>query len=394
MNKMNILKIKIVFVSSDYPANNHMSYVFVQQLVHALIEKGVQITVVAPQSITHFLVHREPLLPILSKGVTDSGREYQIYRPYIISFGNYHLLSGFERWWNYRVIDKLLTKLNPDILYTHFWSSARWVTYYANQNHKPIFVACGEGDDAIEKMVKVGPERELRLMSSLVKGVISVSSENKRKCVSYKLISPDKVEVIPNSVDLSLFKRRGDRELLRDKIGAKKDDFVVAFVGVFNARKGPDRLAKAISELNDPSIKVIFIGKSFNGYSYDFDCPGILFKGSIDHRSLPEYLNAADIFVLPTQKEGCSNAIVEALAVGLPVVSSNGSFNDDILDSQNSLRINPDSVNEIKESILTLKNNEKLREHMRYTSEQRHDSYSLDARAQKILTFLERMYIQ
>jgi glycosyltransferase involved in cell wall biosynthesis len=149
-----------------------------------------------------------------------------------------------------------------------------------------------------------------------------------------------------------------------------------------------DEVTYVISGVNE------YIGKSFNGYSYDFDCPGILFKGSIDHRSLPEYLNAADIFVLPTQKEGCSNAIVEALAVGLPVVSSNGSFNDDILDSQNSLRINPDSVNEIKESILTLKNNEKLREHMRCTSERRHDSYSLDARAQKILTFLERMYIQ
>jgi glycosyltransferase involved in cell wall biosynthesis len=92
---------------------------------------------------------------------------------------------------------------------------------------------------------------------------------------------------------------------------------------------------------------------------------------------------------LPTQKEGCSNAIVEALAVGLPVISSDGAFNDDILDKKNSIRVNPNDIDAIAEAISTLKGNHALRKDIFEYSKLRHEEYSIERRAEKIVKFIK-----
>lgn len=67
------------------------------------------------------------------------------------------------------------------------------------------------------------------------------------------------------------------------------------------------------------------------------------------------------MFCLPTLNEGCSNAIVEAIACGLPIISSNLPFNDDILDSSNALLVNPESVDDIASAIKQLMDNSDLK---------------------------------
>lgn len=171
--------------------------------------------------------------------------------------------------------------------------------------------------------------------------------------------------------------------------GITEDDFVIVFIGGFSSRKGPDRLAKAISILNDSHIKSIFIGEPFSGYTYDFDCPGIIFKGPLSHDLIPDYLNCADVFVLPTRKEGCSNAIVEALAIGIPVISSNGPFNDDILNDNNSIRVDADDVENLAKAISELKNNAHLRNSMVKYSQSHHSEYTIQKRSERILSFIK-----
>ena len=378
----------LVVVAGDYPAPGHMSFVFVQQLVHAMIGQGATISVVAPQSIVHALVHREKLLPRHMTYQTGGGERYDVYRPYILTLGNSRLFSGVIKSLNNFFLSKVLRKIAPNVVYAHFWSSAQLVCSYAKDNSIPVFVACGEGDNALEDMVRNTSRASLQSLSEIVKGVVSVSSENKRKCIEYKLINEDSIGVFPNCVDIELFQRR-DRHLSRQMIGAKDDDFVIAFVGGFIPRKGPDRLAQAVSAINDSSIKVMFIGKSFPGYPYDFDCPGILLKGPVDHDKLPDYLSAADVFVLPTQNEGCCNAIVEALALGLPVISSNRPFNNDILDDTNSIKIDPDDVSSITDAILKMRNQPDLCQKMGDVSLSRREHYSVQDRARRILSFIK-----
>lgn len=382
----------ITVVAGNYPAPGRAALVFVQQLVHAMIGQGVKVTVVAYQSVIHSLVHREKLLPQHSIGVTENGVEYAIYRPYTLSFGNRDFLKKVMTWFNRRSILSIVRKVNSDVLYAHFWSSALPVYEYALKNRKPLFVACGEGDDALEDMVATMPKEKLEALAFAVTGVVSVSSENKRKCIDFGLSRAENTDVFPNCVNTAFFHKQNAKEL-KDGLGIKDSDFVLCFVGGFIPRKGPDRVAQAIKNLNDPSIKVLFIGKPFPGYAYDFDCPGIIHKGPLDHDLIPEYMSCADVFVLPTQKEGCSNAVVEALAMGLPVISSDGPFNDDILDEKNSIRINPDDVDALTEAIRKLRDDKALRKSMADYSNSRHEEYSIEGRAKRILDFINRVVL-
>ena len=379
----------ITLIAGDYPAEGHQMLVFVQQLVHAMIDLGQGVTVVAPQSIVHAIMHKQKLLPRHSVGTTDLGHKYDIFRPITLSFGKSKLLTKISSWYNRLIITSKVSSLNSDIIYSHFWSSALPIYKYALQHNIPLFVACGEGDNALENMVSSMPKEELNVLASSVTGVVSVSSENKRKCVSFGLAKDEDIDVFPNCVNTSIFHKM-DVSGFKQQLGIKDDDFVIGFVGGFIPRKGPDRIAQAITILNDQHIKVMFIGKPFPGYPFDFDCPGIIHKGPLEHDLLPKYINCSDVFVMPTQKEGCCNAIVEALAMGIPVISSDGTFNDDILDENNSIRIGPNDVDAIANAIKTLKDKPDLRKRMSDYSLAKHDSYSISGRAKRILSFIDK----
>ena len=139
----------ITVVTSNYPAPGHAANVFVQQLVHAIIEQGVKVNVVAYQSIVHSLIRKEKILPLRSKGITDNGIEYDIFRPYIFTTG--HIDFKLINWINKKIIVRKLSSIKSDIIYCHFWSSALPIYEYAFTSKIPLFVACGEGDNALER---------------------------------------------------------------------------------------------------------------------------------------------------------------------------------------------------------------------------------------------------
>src|SRR5699024_5669445 len=95
-----------------------------------------------------------------------------------------------------------------------------------------------------------------------------------------------------------------------------------------------------------------------------------------------------DVFLLPTLAEGCSNAIVEAIACGLPIISSDLPFNDDILDKNNSIRINPLDISEIKSAIIELCNDSEKRESMSESSVKKSKDLTLNKRTKDIIKFM------
>jgi teichuronic acid biosynthesis glycosyltransferase TuaC len=172
-----------------------------------------------------------------------------------------------------------------------------------------------------------------------------------------------------------------NKDYARKKFGFDDNHFIVAFSGEFSDRKGVLRLTNAAEGLD--KVKIALAGKG----KLEPNGTNIIHKGLVNPIDMPDFLSAADVFVLPTLSEGCSNSLIEAMACGLPIVSSNLSFNSDILD--NSILIDPNSVKDIKNAIVFLRDNVELRKKMSEDSLSKIKHLSLENRALNIKEWID-----
>lgn len=373
---------RICVITPSFPTSKTIDFVFVDQLCRAFADLGHKVTVIAPQSLTKCIVRHVPIARRHYTFRTSAGNVVEVYRPYTISFGNtgLKLKVGTSDQAVKRAFNKLKEK--PDVCYGHFWQCIFSIYPLSKEAGIPLCGASGEEDVSyyIDKS-----EAFIQEVGRYVSGVISVSTKNQQECLSLKLVTEDKSIVIPNAIDQTLF-RKLDKKQCRKEFGISDDDFVVVFVGQFMPRKGTLRLDKALKNIGDKKIKAVFIGSGLEDPSYE----GIIHKGRVAHDDVPKWLNAADVFVLPTLNEGCCNAIIEAMACGLPVVSSNLPFNWDVLDENNSIMIDPNNVEEIASAIKELRNDPDKCENMSTSAAKTAEGLTIDKRAERIIGFINK----
>ena len=273
-----------------------------------------------------------------------------------------------------RELDRLVGRL--DLVYAHFFYPAgRAAMRFAKRKHVPFFIA--HGDDSIDPWHL----RKGKLHFRDVTGVVAVSTDNGRFCQEVFAIPESKVAVFPNGVDRTLFFPR-DRVEARRALGLPVGVPLVAFVGHFIPRKGPDRVLSAIEGM--PSVKALMIGEG----PLSLPSERIQFQGVVKHEDLPLYLSAADVFVLPTTGEGSCNAILEAMACGLPVVTSTASFNDDIVIPDVAIRVDPMDVLQIRRATHEVLADRDLRRRMSIRCVEWSAGFSIARRASRITDWM------
>jgi len=346
----------ICFISGGYPKDDDPQYIFLAELVKKIADSGIACTVIAPQSITNSILKKQKLRPFKWMDVTTKGNVITIYQPRVVSFSSLKIMGwSISAIISKRAIVRTFRKIMPqtDILYAHFWDNGVIAGEIANQYNLPFVVATGESKIWVHNLFH---DSYIQKRLKKLAGVISVSTKNLQESKELRLVNGEPSIILPNSIDTGKFKRR-DKSALREKYNFPQDAFIISFLGAFIERKGPLRLLEAVEKLSDPSIKVLFIGAGPQEPNGD----AVLFKGRLPHALVPEYLSCSDVFVLPTLAEGCSNAIVEAMACGLPIISSNLPFNTDILDESNAILIDPMKVEEIAKAIQVLRLNAKIK---------------------------------
>lgn len=378
----------ILISAKSYPSKKNQLTAFVAVLAEEMVRQGVEVTILTTQSLTTCWRHKIPLCWPKSKVMVNTHegvREMTILRPFTITLGQgrFGRLSQLIDRFTKDMVARML-KCKPDLIYSHFWIAADQIIDYAIRNDIPTFVASGEDEIDIENYI--GPQRIARLRKH-TRGVICVSTKNRTESIMHQLTDDSKCIVLPNAVNEKLFYHAGKKEA-RKALGYSQDDFIVAYCGRFNKRKGCRRVSEAITLLNNPSIKSIFIGVPAGADVEEPSCEGILFKGALPHEDIPIYLNASDVFVLPTLAEGCSNAIVEAMACGLPVISSDLPFNTDILDDKNAILVDPMNVKQIAEGINELLINPELRQQMSIATLAIMKELTIENRVRAILQFI------
>ena len=380
----------IAFISSNYPSISYPNKgTFVQQLVRAIARTGIKCSVISPVSIFN---RRFGNLPNkISVDSTYEGNPIKVLHPCFFSFSSKQIL-GFNTFrltqiaFNNAVFRSLsYLDFAVDILYGHFiYPSGYSAVYFAKKLGIPSIVACGESVNSNDKKLwSVEPISYQKAISDFkqVSGIISVSSLLKEILQSKLKIPEEKIKVFPNGVDLNLFYSR-NKYKMRKKYGLPLEKTIIVFIGHFENRKGPQRVLKAVKGLKN--IGIVFIG----GGNIPLESENILFKGILKHSLIPEMLTAGDFFVLPTLEEGSCNAIIEALACGLPVITSNGKFNEDIIDDEVAITIDPLNVVQIRNAIIKLMNDRELRNKMSLEAVKWARNLDINLRAKNIIDWI------
>jgi UDP-glucose:(heptosyl)LPS alpha-1,3-glucosyltransferase len=166
--------------------------------------------------------------------------------------------------------------------------------------------------------------------SKALRAVIANSERGKEEIVRHFGISGDRISVVYNGLDLSRFpmeRKEEARGRFRNRFGIGDDETAFLFVGSGFARKGVGTLVRAARRLAEKErpFRVIIAGKGNPGpYLREAGTArgNLIFCGPV--KGVEDFFLGADVFVFPTVYDPFSNACLEAMAAGLPVITAGG----------------------------------------------------------------------
>lgn len=226
----------------------------------------------------------------------------------------------------------------------HLWSLRRQISIiHAHMLFGPAFAAALAGrllgKRVIVKLGSSGPDGEIQVSLRTLRGrlrlallrrwadvIVALDDDMQAEALSAGFL-PERIYRMVNGIDVSSFVPAVSREDAKAKL-EKQDKVLVLFVGRLVPQKSLHTLLKALHQAVQtcPDLHLVLVGSGFEQASleslvnelkiHEF----VTFAGN--QADVKPYLNASDIFVLPSESEGMSNALMEGMAAGLPCVAT------------------------------------------------------------------------
>ncbi len=159
------------------------------------------------------------------------------------------------------------------------------------------------------------------------KKIVAISHRVKRDIQKHYRVPDEKIAVVYNGVQLDLFHPKNKsifRTSLRKRLGIPDDAVLMLFVGSGFERKGLEFLLRSLAFLNQENWRLLLVGKGewnrYLNFAPEKFKEKIHIQDPVD--TIEQFYGAADVFVLPSIYEPFGNANLEALASGLPIVTS------------------------------------------------------------------------
>ena len=246
-----------------------------------------------------------------------------------------------------RLACKDLRKEGVRVFYTahgfHFYKGAplkSWLLYY------PIEKLCAHFTDTL----------------------ITINRED--YALAKRKIKARQVVYVPGvGIDVDKFRNTMvDRPAKRKELGIPEDAFLLLSVGELNENKNHQIVIRTLAELNDPSIHYAIAG---NGALAEYLTALAEQLGVADRvhllgyrRDVAELYKTADVYVLPSLREGLNVSIMEAMASGLPVVCNRIRGNTDLVNTLTGVLCSAHNACDLLRAIQCLRTNRQLREEM------------------------------
>ena len=361
--------------------------VFFRQLIHGFADMGVECHVISCVSYTLYR-GRSGDIPKFRTETTPSGATVKVYYPHIVTYSAKKIGSWNTIHLTQAAIEQAVIKqvkkigLDFDFVYGHFFIGGGLTAAKVGRRFGiPAYIAYGECNFDTEVRNKIGDITKKHMEG--VRGIISVSGANCAELERRGFAEDIPVLLSVNSVNNSVFYPK-DKLECRRKLGIDPDDFIVGFVGYFIERKGPHRLLDACRNIE--GVKLAFAGRGENAPKGE----NVVFCRSLLHEEVADFLGAVDVFALPTLNEGCCNAVVEAMACGKAIISSDLPFNHDVLNSENSILVDPRNIGEIESAVRLLYSDPELSARLSENALRDARELTIPIRARNILNFIEK----
>jgi glycosyltransferase involved in cell wall biosynthesis len=232
--------------------------------------------------------------------------------------------SGFAAM---RECTHLLDEYAPDLLVTYNWGSVEWdLSSLLGKRCPVVHVQDGFGPDEVagEKVRR----RLVRAFAYRRADAVVVPSHTLESIARKSWhISPDRLHHIPNGIDVERFICPADPKTM-DEFGLSPQDRIIGTVAALRPEKNVGKLIEAFAQIADlyPSAKLVIVGDGVGKKALKMLAERIglydkvVFTGNLDH---PEtILPAFELFALSSDTEQMPISVIEAMAAGLPVVST------------------------------------------------------------------------
>ena len=231
--------------------------------------------------------------------------------------------------------------------------------------------------------------------------IIAISENTKNDLINLFRINPNKISVVYLGVDQqfvsNLDKDKIDQILKKHKL--PKEFFL--FVSTLEPRKNVVRLIKAYHRLVINSwqltTKLVIVGQKGWNYQEIFDTVDklnlkdrVIFADYIKNRDLPYLYNQALAFVFPSLYEGFGLPVLEAMACGCPVITSNISSLPEI-GSDAVLYVDPYNIDEIAGAMKEILVNKEMRKKLKEKGLRQAKNFSWEKTAKETLKILEKI---
>ena len=245
---------------------------------------------------------------------------------------------------------------------------------------------------------KVYKKNILQISIRKAKIIIADSYATKEDIIEYFGIREEKIRVIHLGVE-SRFRPINNVEDFRLKNNLPSK--MILNVGTLEPRKNVVSLIKAFRKLREmgfEDVKLVIAGNKGWLYQEIFKEVGqsglkqeILFLGVVRDKDLPLLYNCADIFVYPSLYEGFGLPPLEAMACGVPVITSNTSSLPEVIGDA-GIMVDPTDINSLCESMYILLKDKELWNRMRNMGLERSKLFSWDNTAEKILKVYDEVF--
>ena len=289
---------------------------------------------------------------------------------------------------------RLMKERNIHVLRTHKYRANFYGRIAGKLAGVPVIIASEHNIYRGEKEKRFIRRVTNKLLSMVTDKMVAVSDAIKKDILRYDRVSPSKIMVLHNGVDIERFKPGVNFRDMRKQFAISKDDVVIGFVGRLVISKGLNYLIEAVALLkNSYNVKLLIVGdgslmEELKKIAKDKGLEeSVIFTGL--RRDITDVLSSIDIFVLSSIKEGFPNSLLEAMAMGKPVVATAvGGIPEVIGHGTNGLLVQPADIEGLALALKTVIDNPLMAKNMGIAARDFIEkNYSITATVRKWETF-------